>query len=664
MSWDDAHQASEQLCLMGPAFCFTADDPFVGLDLDDCLDEKREPLDWAKPILEQFDTYTEISPSLRGLKLYMRGKLPDDIRHSVQVEGGGIEIYDRGRFFAFTGVGFHRVPVRDCQAGIDALVEQYLQRPKVAALVPATPMVGMSLYGRAMDYVQNAERPLAGGRNNAAYRLAGHLIAMVGDNDERLSHAEVVEAVQAWNSWLTEPLDPQEIEQVCESAARTGTPREIKRSERPIEDLSAFQIERPLPPPPQVEEKYEPMEACPGFIGLLTQHILDTSMYPQPELALGAAVTCLSVLTGRKVKSGRTRTNVYALAIAPSGSGKDHPRQVVKELLHSINASELAGPERIGSHAGLVKRLVISPACWFPLDEIGRLIQTMQTPKASHLYNIGTVLMQLYTSSGTYWVGDAYAEADRTPQIDDPHCVLYGSTVPETLWSGLGRDAITGGLLGRCMLFEGHYVLPQEPQDLSLPQVLMDAAEWWYAYNPGGGNLSPDPVNYPLTAEASDCLRGHISEIAKRRIEEDEFAAALWSRVGERTAKLALLAACSRSGVEVNLEDVQWAKKLSNTMARRLLKQIDRYHVDAENEDEKTIRRVLQVIKDEPGITQRGITRKTQWIKGGRRARNEVIQHLIDSGQINHWVRDVYTDGRRNPVCFFPVSQEKNHGTD
>ena len=83
----------------GIGFVFTEDDPFCGIDLDKCRDPvSGEIAPWDLKIIKDFDSYTEISPSKTGLKIFIKGKLP----------GGGIktkhvEVYDKLRFFTVTG---------------------------------------------------------------------------------------------------------------------------------------------------------------------------------------------------------------------------------------------------------------------------------------------------------------------------------------------------------------------------------------------------------------------------------------------------------------------------------------------------------------------------------------------------------------------------------
>lgn len=83
----------------GIGFVFSEDDPYVGVDLDDCLSymQLTPPEDGY---VEALNSYTEVSPSCTGVKVIFRGKLPDDLkRHSW----GGDGIYDQGRFFTITG---------------------------------------------------------------------------------------------------------------------------------------------------------------------------------------------------------------------------------------------------------------------------------------------------------------------------------------------------------------------------------------------------------------------------------------------------------------------------------------------------------------------------------------------------------------------------------
>src|SRR4030066_2580792 len=49
--------------------------PYVGGDLDKCIDREGKPKDWASAILRQFKTYSETSPSRTGYKFLCKAIL-------------------------------------------------------------------------------------------------------------------------------------------------------------------------------------------------------------------------------------------------------------------------------------------------------------------------------------------------------------------------------------------------------------------------------------------------------------------------------------------------------------------------------------------------------------------------------------------------------------
>lgn len=377
----------------------------------------------------------------------------------------------------------------------------------------------------------------------------------------------------------------------------------------------------------------------PGLLGEIVKHNLRTSRYPQAELALGAAMALLGTITGRKVACGDMRTNVYCLGLAPSGAGKEHGRQLNKTLLHQACADHLLGPERLGSHAGLINVVDANPAVLLQLDEISRLLATMKNPsKSPHLYNIGGVLMTMESSSNTVWIGDAYADAKKIKKIVQPHPCIYGTSVPEDFWMALSADDMKNGMVGRILLFESSQPYPdyQEPETHTVPQELVDWVRWWVEYRPGGNLNAQHPVPLQVTEspEAAERLRGHFAGIAERRKVEGPVNAALWSRSGGRAMRLSLLLAASKytgaGGCRIELEDVDRAIRISNWMTRRILFKADDFI--ARNDYDAKMNDVLRCIPWNGGISQSDLTRGTRWLR--KRERDEILAQLLEMGAV------------------------------
>jgi putative DNA primase/helicase len=113
----------------GLGFVFSENDPYAGIDLDDCVDENGEIADWAARIIEQVDSYTEFSPSGTGIHILVEGELP-----SGGVRNGQIEMYDSARYFTITGAHVSGTPttIGARQKEIDAIHTDVTedQRPK------------------------------------------------------------------------------------------------------------------------------------------------------------------------------------------------------------------------------------------------------------------------------------------------------------------------------------------------------------------------------------------------------------------------------------------------------------------------------------------------------------------------------------------------------
>jgi putative DNA primase/helicase len=104
----------------GIGFVFTSDDPLSGIDMDDCLDSGvLKPC--ARLVVERFhDTYSEVSPSGKGIKIFAKGKLPGGGKRK-DFGDHAIEMYDQGRFFTITGQIFNGAPlqIEDHQSDIE-----------------------------------------------------------------------------------------------------------------------------------------------------------------------------------------------------------------------------------------------------------------------------------------------------------------------------------------------------------------------------------------------------------------------------------------------------------------------------------------------------------------------------------------------------------------
>jgi hypothetical protein len=193
-------------------------------------------------------------------------------------------------------------------------------------------------------------------------------------------------------------------------------------------------------------------------VDLMTQHIVDTAIKPQPWLAVGASLCAIGVLMGRKYRTETNlRSNLYVVGIADSGAGKDHARNAVKEAFIAAGLNGYLGGNRIASGAGLLAALQRQPALLFQKDEFGHFLSSIADKRRAPAYKseIWDLLVELYTSAGGTFLGSEYADQKERPRVDivQPCCCLYATTVPGPFWTALRQAALFDGGLARLLVF-------------------------------------------------------------------------------------------------------------------------------------------------------------------------------------------------------------------
>jgi P4 family phage/plasmid primase-like protien len=102
-AWGTYYEASEScktppVGMYGLGFSLTDDDPYTLIDLDNCRDpDTGEMDDWAVKLVRKLESYTEISPTGTGVKVWARAWIPEAVKTD------SIEMYYSKRFATITG---------------------------------------------------------------------------------------------------------------------------------------------------------------------------------------------------------------------------------------------------------------------------------------------------------------------------------------------------------------------------------------------------------------------------------------------------------------------------------------------------------------------------------------------------------------------------------
>lgn len=210
----------------GIGFVFTPNDPFVGIDLDDCRDVATgQVADWAKAIILGFASYAEVSPSGTGVKIWCRGTWGDGKRVSIP-GGGGIEVYDRGRYFCVTGKQLQGCgEIRDCQPQLDALRNQFWP----AATTTDEFRSHSAVIDRARKYLAKIPGAVSGQRGHDRTFHAACVLVLGFE----LSKDDALPLMHEWNVTCVPPWSTPELEHKVDDAIKEDGTRGYLRNVQP-----------------------------------------------------------------------------------------------------------------------------------------------------------------------------------------------------------------------------------------------------------------------------------------------------------------------------------------------------------------------------------------------------------------------------------------------
>ncbi|RLE37767.1 hypothetical protein DRJ17_05830 [Candidatus Woesearchaeota archaeon] len=393
------------------------------------------------------------------------------------------------------------------------------------------------------------------------------------------------------------------------------------------------------------KEFYNP----PGVLGDIVRFILDTASFPQPAYALNAALTLVGTILGRRVctETG-LRTNLYLISVGETGSGKEHPRKVVRKIFNAADIPEYNGGESLGSGQALLTRLSMTPCVLFQIDEFGQLMQSIQLKNTAR-YNleIMTNLMKLYSSADAEIIGTEYANQLLRPRtkISYPCCSLHASATPETFYDAVTSKHVISGYLNRFVVVDvSNQPMPLRQRRCSvvdIPQtILMWINKVIYMRSGGDGPAVIDPAQ-PIvvreTAEATnlfDRLEAKIRERTNRS--ETKYQGDLWKRVWENAAKIALICACADDidNPVINVKHAEWAIKFVTYHTKKLAEAL--FDKIADSPFEKSMNDFYQSIltAGDRGVTERDMNRYKPFCSYPPKDRQPMLQTLLNAEKI------------------------------
>ncbi len=463
------------------------------------------------------------------------------------------------------------------------------------------------------------------------------------------------------NGWILRRFEPMPLEIHPARAFIEKVQREFN-ARPPVDPFD-------LPPLMHRQEQVQDVRIdagiIPGIVGETIKWIIDTAIKPQPELALLNVLAALGAVFGRRYATPiNTRTNLYCVGLAGTGSGKDHSRKQIKELLGKAGLAQYIGSDRIKSGPGMLTAIAKQPAQVMHLDEFGLVLQGMGNSRAnSYMADAARFFLELYSSSGsTYSAGQASADKNEPVVIHSPNLCIFGTSTVEDYASALNGRAITGGQLNRFIIMRVKTDIPQRRFDIIHQDVPQHIVDGWTRFKPmqepgklpENSMVKPSPiiVGYENIKEHFHAMQNHEDD----KMREAKKTSPLWNRYAENALKVGMILAIARNPQrpDISPDEIE----IAEAIVRQSIDFIVEFAGDyiAESEHEENCQDILRTIKRAGGIMSASeIAREVR--KLDSRSRTGALAALEEQGTLVRCIDESETTPEGRKKIFYRINQ-------
>jgi hypothetical protein len=376
----------------GVGFALTKELGIVGFDLDGCRNSVTGEITvWAKRIIDALASYTEITPSGTGVRVFVVGKKPDGkFKFQLALSAGfgskvQIEVYDTARYYTVTGdcIGGVEVAERDVEDTYKLCYEIMHEHPtekvqkdatstlddspsvqiKSSGLVVTTKLAllmhgeivnrspfTVSMQGNSIEYPSQSEADLA----------LATMLAIKHNGDADLIDAEFRESALCRKKWERQDYRNGTIKRAIASAARLPQgvviPNETQSTSAQAQaDAATAASAGVVGEFPFVDEipDFDDSVITGTFKKLVDAICLGTTIPRQYGLQVVKMLACI-ILTKRKVKFDDCESaRSYFITFGDTGTGKGLIWRRLEQILKCFTEELVHVTTEMDSGAGL-----------------------------------------------------------------------------------------------------------------------------------------------------------------------------------------------------------------------------------------------------------------------------------------------------------------------
>jgi hypothetical protein len=604
----------------GIGFVLTENDPYCFIDLDDPQGDTMISERHVK-IAEAMNSYSEVSPSGKGLHIIVKAKVAGGRRRSK------VEVYSSNRYMTMSGQVYHNKPISERQYLVDLLWQELndngggnsqpvVESQQIMSDDSIYHMAIAAENGQKFENLWNGNWEQHYGSQSEADFALINIIGFYSRNSEQIARIFRLSALgkrdkaqrkSYVDSMIKRSFDnmppPISIDALSQKVANDMAKKDAEKDQQSL-NVFAGPLFANIP-----DEQYD-WTKPPGLLGEIAEFIYAAAPRPVKEIALGAAIGLMAGICGRAYNVSGTGLNQYVMLLAKTGVGKEGAVRGIDRLMQYVRrtvpaAMDFVGPAGIASGQALIKYLSKHSCFVSVVGEFGLKLQQMCSPSANMAQvTLRATLLELYNKSGE---SDSlrptiYADSDKNTQtLRSPSFSLLGESTPDIFYQSLDEAMIAQGLMPRftCVEYDGNR--PSLNQGFQTAEPAKQLVDGLSALCANCLILAQHQrvVSVVLDVEAEKVSQQfNVQCDARINTSDLEVARQLWNRAHIKTLKLAALIAIGQNPFQptITAECITWAKILVERDVTNVLKQFESGRAGRDTGELNQINETVQVI--------------------------------------------------------------------
>lgn len=627
----------------GIGFVIKPEDPYTCIDLDDPYeidtktgllkyDDPQKVVDNQTQIFNEFCSYSERSPSGKGLHIWVKANIGEGRRRQ------GVELYSGERYMTMTGDVFAASEIVERQELTQQLWDQMAPKHFQSVCIGEgdEQTLGDAEVLEACSTQMNGEKfkDLYNGdyqkynMGDGSQSIADMaLIGMIAFRSRNKEQTKRIFRTSALGRREKAQRDKYVDDIMDKSFARLMPSVNIEMLKEQLDALMKAKLE-PVPPkvePVEVKPIIKPVieqpskfetniyEKPPGLIGDIADFMYEAAPRPVAEIALAGALGMMAGICGRAYNISAMGLNQYILLLATTGTGKEGIGSGTDKLFSSIlatvpSAIEFIGPAEIASPQALLKYMSNEANSFSSvMGEFGLFLQQLSSWNAdANKKGLRRIILDLYNKSGEGRVfrPSIYSDKDKnTKPVISPAFSILGESTPESFYGALSESMIDEGLLPRFTTIEYKGKRPPMNKKHHLAKPTRTLSEQLAALCAHA--LTLNAANKAVQIEATEQGQLMLDEFdvfcdAKINNTSSDIVRKLWTRGHMKLLKLAGLVAVGINPFNpcVDEHSVKWAARIIVSDIENILQRFESGEIGEDTAETKQVEDVKRIICD------------------------------------------------------------------